>query len=151
MMTQRNNPWQSYRKVAAQTASPGQLVLMLYDGAIRFLERSLTGFNLEDPLEFNQTISNNILRAQDIVRELNVTLNMEAGGEVAANFRRLYDYFDRQLQEGNVRKKKEPIEEVVKHLRVIRDSWADMLRGQGGEASATAGRPSVSMLQAAAA
>ena len=151
MMTQRNNPWQSYRKVVAQTASPGQLVLMLYDGAIRFLEKSLTGFDLEDPLEFNQTISNNILRAQDIVRELNVTLNMEAGGEIAANFRRLYDYFDRQLQEGNVRKKKEPIEEVIKHLRVIRDSWADMLRGQGGEANTTAGQPSVTMLQAAAA
>ena len=54
-MTQRNEPWQSYRKVSTQTASPAHLVLMLYDGAISFLERGLTGFNYSDPLEFNQT------------------------------------------------------------------------------------------------
>ena len=45
-------PWQSYRQVSTQTASPGQLVLMLFDGAIRFLDRALEGFELEDPVEF---------------------------------------------------------------------------------------------------
>ena len=44
-MTQRNDPWQSYRKVSTQTASPPHLVLMLYDGSISFLERGLAGFN----------------------------------------------------------------------------------------------------------
>src|SRR5580704_2559310 len=109
-MTQRNNPWQSYRKVATQTASPAQLVLMLYEGAISFLEKGLTGFNHTDPLEFNLTISNNVLRAQAIIHEMNSRLDMEQGGDIADNFRRLYNYFYRRLQEANVKKKKEPIE-----------------------------------------
>ena len=70
------NPWQSYRQVATRTASPGQLVLMLYEGAIRFLERAQAGFQLEDPVEFNTTINDNILRAQDIIRELDFSLNV---------------------------------------------------------------------------
>ena len=128
---QRNNPWQSYRKVATQTATPGQLVLMLYEGAIRFLEKSLDGFNQADLIEFNQTVNNNILRAQAIINELNGVLDMDGGGEISANFRRLYDYFNRRLQEANVKKQKEPIEEILMRLRVLRDSWAQMLQGQG--------------------
>jgi flagellar protein FliS len=126
---QRKNPWQSYRKVATQTASPGQLVLMLYEGAIRFSEQALAGFeHREDPLAFNLTINNNIHRAQAIIMELNAVLNMRSGGEVAANFRRLYLYMDRRLREANIRKQREPIEEVIMRLRVIRDSWAEMLQ-----------------------
>lgn len=127
-MTQRNNPWQSYRKVATQTAPPAQLVLMLYEGAIGFLEKGLVGFTYSDPLEFNLTISNNVLRAQAIIHEMNARLDMEQGGEIADNFRRLYNYFYRRLQEANVKKKKEPIEEVIMRLRVLRDSWAEMLK-----------------------
>jgi flagellar protein FliS len=127
-MMQRNNPWQSYRKVAIQTASAGHLVLMLYEGAISFLEKSLTGFNHQDPAEFNQTINNNVLRAQAIIREMNARLDMEQGGEISENFRRLYNYFNSRLQQANFEKKKEPIEEVISHLREIRDSWAQMLR-----------------------
>jgi flagellar protein FliS len=127
-MMPRNNPWQSYRKVATQTAPPGQLVLMLYEGAIRFLEKSLAGFELTDPLERNLTISNNILRAQAIVHELNARLDMKKGLDVATNFRRLYIYFHRRLQEGNRRKNKEPINEILGHIRGLRDSWAEMLQ-----------------------
>ncbi len=136
---QRNNPWQSYRKVATQTASPGQLVLMLYEGAIRFLEKSLDGFNCKDLVEFNETVNNNILRAQAIINELNGALNMAEGGEISSNFRRLYDYFHRRLQEANVKKRKEPVEEVLMRLRVLRDSWAEMLlQGQGNAEPALA-------------
>ena len=146
MNTQHPKPWESYRKVATQTASPGQLVLMLYDGAINFLERALTGFAFKDPLEFNQTINNNIVRAQAIIHEMNATLNMEAGGEIAANFRRLYNYFHLRLREANLKKQKAPIEETILRLRELRDSWAEMMgrgprhrpdmRGTGVEAMA---------------
>src|SRR5579871_3189293 len=136
-MIPRDNPWQSYRKVAVQTASPGHLVLMLYDGAISFMEKALAGFNHRDPLEFNQTINNNVIRAQAIIHEMNARLDMEQGGEIADNFRRLYNYFYQRLQQGNLKKKKEPIEEVLQHLRGIRDSWAEMLRqGQGNAGAA---------------
>ncbi len=125
------NPWQSYRQVATRTASPGQLVLMLYEGAIRFLERAEAGFQLEDPVEFNTTINDNILRAQDIVRELDFSLNVEAGGELAVQLRRLYDYFDRTLLEANLRKDPTGIAEVIKRITVLRDAWETMLAKQG--------------------
>lgn len=121
------NPWQSYRQVATTTAPPGQLVLMLYDGSIRFLNAALAGFDLEDPLEFNQTINNNIIRAQEIVNELNLSLNMTAGGQVAETLRGLYGYFDRQLQESNIRKEPDGIRDVIKRLTVLRGAWAEML------------------------
>lgn len=125
---QRNNPWQSYRKVATQTATPGQLVLMLYEGAIRFSEQALTGFQYKDPVGFNQTINNNLQRAQAIIMELNGALDMRRGGEVSANFRRLYIYLYRRLLQANIRKQREPIEEVIERLKVLRDSWAEMLK-----------------------
>src|SRR5271157_5838161 len=106
MLMPRPKPWQSYRKVSTQTASPAHLVLMLYDGAISFLERGLTGFNYTDPLQFNQTINNNVQRAQAIIHEMNARLDMDQGGEVAENFRRLYSYFYRRLLEANLKKKK---------------------------------------------
>jgi flagellar protein FliS len=126
------NPWQSYRQVATKTAGPGQLVLMLFEGAIGFLERALVGFQHEDPLEFNRTINNNILRAQAIVNELNVSLNMAEGGEISLHLRRLYTYMDRRLQESNQRKEREGIDDVIDRLRILRDTWAQMLQ-QGVE------------------
>lgn len=126
------NPWQSYRQVATHTASPGQLVLMLYEGAIRFLERAKTGFELDDPVESNTTVSNNILRAQEIIRELDFSLNLSAGGELALKLRGLYDYFDRRLQESNLRKETPGLDEVIQRLSVLRDAWAEMLQNQGG-------------------
>lgn len=125
------NPWQSYRQVATRTASPGQLVLMLYEGAIRFLERAEAGFQLEDPVEFNTTINDNIIRAQDIIRELDFSLNVDQGGELAIQLRRLYDYFDRILLEANLRKDPAGIVEVIKRITVLRDAWAAMLDQQG--------------------
>jgi flagellar secretion chaperone FliS len=130
-MRSLSNPWKSYQQVATQTAPPGQLVLMLYEGAIRFLERALAGFSLDDPAEYNQTISNNILRAQDIIFELNVTLNLEQGGELAVTLRQLYDYMGRKLMEANLQKDREPLNDVIKRMTVLRDAWAQMLVNQG--------------------
>ena len=133
--------WQSYRQVATQTASPGQVVLLLYSGILRFLEQARLGFGLDDPKEFNEAINNNIQRAQAIINELNYSLNMDVGGEHAANLRRLYNYFDQRLDESNLKKTPEGIEEVTARMRVLRDAWAAMLNQQGptmsGEAGAT--------------
>lgn len=124
------NPWASYRQVATQTASAAQLVLMLFDGAIRFLERASTGFGLEDPAESNQLISNNLLRAQAIIHELNVSLNVEQGGQFADTLRQLYNYFDRRLTHSNRTKTPDGIIEVIGRLTVLRDAWAQMLQNQ---------------------
>jgi flagellar protein FliS len=137
------NPWKSYRQVAAQTAPPGQLILMLFDGALRFLQRGLAGFDCADPAEANMAIHNNFQRALDIVRELNRAVNMEQGGECAETFRQLYDYFERKIIESNMRKQPKGAREVIEHLTVLRDAWATMLASQGMPQPETAGRASV--------
>jgi flagellar protein FliS len=101
---------------------------MLFEGAIGFLEKSLVGFGHEDPLEFNLVVNNNVLRAQAIINELNHSLNLRDGGEIAIHLRRLYLYMDRRLQEGNVAKDKAAIVEVAERLRVLRDTWSQMLQ-----------------------
>ena len=123
------NPWLSYRQVATKTATPGQLVLMLFDGALRFLDKALVGFDLDDPLDSNLAINNNILKAQEILRELNMSLNMEKGGEFATTMRRLYNYYDLQLSQSNLQKDPAGVELVIRLLSVIRGAGAEMLTG----------------------
>ena len=130
-MRHSTNPWPSYRQVATKTATPGQLVLMLFDGALRFLDRAMVGFDLEDPLDSNLAINNNILKAQEIIRELNMSLNLDKGGEFAVTMRRLYNYYDLQLSQSNLRKDAEGVKLVIRLLTVIRDAWAEMLAGGG--------------------
>lgn len=127
------NPWNSYRKVATQTATPGQLVLMLFEGAARSLDRALDGFDMEDPAERFSTINNNIQRAQEILHELNMALDMEQGGKLADTLRGLYEYMDRRLLESNVRKTDDGIHEVRARMGVLRDAWAEMLKSGGAE------------------
>jgi flagellar protein FliS len=117
----------SYQSVATQTAPPGQLVLMLYEGAIRFLERSLTGFQRQDPAEFHETINNNILRAQEILTHLNTALDLEQGGELALTLRRLYHYMDHQLTHSNIQKCPRGIQDTIARLSTLRDAWKEML------------------------
>ena len=131
------NPWKSYRETATLTAPPGQIVLMLFEGAIRSLERSLPGFSNTDPAEANMTIHNNLQRAQEIIRELNGALNMEQGGEFAANMRRLYAYLERRIWESNLKKNSAGVGEAIRHLTVLRDAWSTMLNNQGSTPPAT--------------
>jgi flagellar protein FliS len=125
------NPWKSYHQTATLTAPPGQIILMLYDGAIRFLERALTGFASTDPGELNMTVHNNLQRASDVIRELDFALDVEKGGELASTLRRLYEYFQKRIRASNLKKHRGGIEEVIQHLNVLRDAWATMLRGEG--------------------
>jgi flagellar protein FliS len=127
------NSFKSYRQIATKTAPPGQLILMLFDGALLSLERARTGFEYRDPGQKNQTIHNNLRRAVDIIRHLNQSLNLEAGGELAETLRRLYHYFDMRLTESNLQKRRDGVDEVVGHLKELRDAWAAMLANQGQE------------------
>jgi flagellar protein FliS len=132
------NPLASYRNIATLTAPPGQIVLMLFDGALHRLEKALPGFSHEDPAQANMIIHNNVQRAQEIIRELNFALNMEHGGEFAATLRQLYDYFDRRLLESNLQKKSAGVKEVIRHLSELRSAWATMLAGQNTPAAESA-------------
>ena len=131
------SPWNSYRQVAMETAAPGQLVLMLMDGAIRFLDKAEHGFALDDPAEANETIHNNIQRTQDILHELNMALDMKSGGELAQTLRSLYEYMDRRLLESNLRKVSDGVKESRTHLTALRQAWAEMLQSGGAKAPGT--------------
>jgi flagellar protein FliS len=120
--------------VATQTAAPGQLVLMLFEGAIRFLDRARTGFGIDDPATANEAINNNIQRAQQIIHELNMALNVREGGELAETLRALYAYMDRRLSESNLRKSETELLEVRERLLVLRDAWDQMLKNRASEA-----------------
>jgi flagellar protein FliS len=117
----------SYRSVAVTTATPGQLVLMLFDGALRFLSTALHGFAVEAIGARNEQIHNNLLKTQNILRELQASLDLENGGDFAKTMYALYDFMLAELQKANLSKVSEPIVTVERLLREIRDSWAQML------------------------
>lgn len=129
------NPWKSYRRIATQTAPPGQLVLMLFDGALLSLDRALLGFKCADVGERYAAIHNNLQHAIDIIRELNGSLDLEAGGQLADTLRNLYSYFERRLLESNLKKSRKGIDEVIPMLKQLRDAWFNMLNGRTAEAA----------------
>ena len=121
----------TYRANAILTASPGQLVLMLYDGALKAIALAREGFNApaDDPRRI-ELINQQLQKAQAILAELQDGLNLEAGGEFARTMHRLYDYHMRRLLEANLRKQVEPVIEVERLVRELRDAWAQMLTQQ---------------------
>ena len=126
----------TYRANAVLTASPGQLVLMLYDGALKAMAIAREAFSTpaEDPRRI-EVINHQLLKAQTILAELQSGLNMEAGGEFALTMDRLYAYHTRRLFEANIRKQVEPVIEVERLVLELRDAWAKMLTQDNSNAT----------------
>jgi len=124
------NKLNAYRANAVGSASPENLVIMLYDGAIRFLASAIRAFDHEDPLDFNFNVHTNITKSQAIIRELNHALDLKNGGELGENLAGLYDYFDNRLQEANMKKDKLIIEEILERIGELRDAWRESLSKQ---------------------
>ncbi len=108
-----------YLKNQIETSSPEQILILLYDGAIKFLNQAKIGIQNKD-IELTH---NNLIKAQNIISELRDTLDMEIGGELANNLFALYNYFNRRLVQANIKKEIEPVDEVLEHLRGLRDTW----------------------------
>jgi len=126
----------TYRANAVLTASPGQLVLMLYDGALKAIAIAEAAFERpEDDFRRLEIINEQISKAQAIVRELQSGLDFEVGGEFAPTMSRLYDYHYRRLFEANLRKQVAPLIEVERLIRELRNAWAEMLSKQEGPAA----------------
>jgi len=118
-----------YRENAILTASPGQLVLMLFDGAARSMAIAQSAFDRpKSDIRRLEVINRELLKAQAIFVELRGTLNHEAGGEFAKTMERLYSYYIRRLKQANLRKQREPLSEVEQLFKVVRDAWAEMLK-----------------------
>lgn len=108
-----------YLKNQIETSSPEQILILLYDGAIKFLNQAKIGIQNKD-IELTH---NNLIKAQNIISELRDTLDMEIGGELANNLYSLYNYFNRRLVQANIKKEIEPLNEVLEHLKGLRDTW----------------------------
>jgi flagellar protein FliS len=128
----------AYRANSILTASPGQLVLMLFDGALNALAiaRTACDNDLDNPRRV-EIIHTQLVKAQKIIAELQGTLNMEAGGEFARTMYGLYDYYDRRLIEANIKKQSAPIAEVERLLGEVRNAWSEMLNDKDKSAPAS--------------
>ena len=124
------SPLKVYREAAARSSSPGQLVLMLLDGALRFMDSAVQGFEESNFVRRNELVHNNVLKSQAILSELQASLNLDAGGEFGSTMFRLYDFMLEQLRQANLKKVVEPIRVVMQLLGEIREAWSQMLLQQ---------------------
>lgn len=116
------NPYANYENTKIQTATPAQLTLMLYDGAIKFCNLAINAVE-EGQIEMANT---NIKKVEAIIAEFRATLNFKY--PVAKDFDNVYEYLGRRLLEANLHKDKEILEEVLSHLRVMRETWTEVMK-----------------------
>ncbi|HHW70658.1 MAG TPA: flagellar export chaperone FliS [Clostridiales bacterium] len=116
------NPYQQYEKQSVMTASPGELTLMLYNGCIKFIKMGIKYIEEGNIGEANNAIQ----KAQDIINELAVTLDMEY--EIAEQMYLLYEYMERRLIEANISKDMGILHEVEELIVELRDTWAEVIK-----------------------
>jgi len=112
---------QAYRQTSVKTASQGRVIVMLYDEAIRQLDTAVK--LLDDNSKQLDKVNNAVLKAQDVVTELMVSLDMDQGGDIAQNLFRLYLYFNDTLRDANFKKDSEAMRKVRTLLANLRDAW----------------------------
>ena len=117
-----NNAYSQYANNKILTASPAELTLMLYEGAIKFCNIAIMAIENSDI----QKAHNNIMKVQRIIEEFQITLDFKY--PIAKDFNNVYSYLIDRLREANVKKDKEILEEVNGHIRTMRDTWKEVMR-----------------------
>lgn len=121
------NPYQQYQQNAVKSASPGELTLSLYNGAVKFIKQAMMAVD-EKNIE---AANNTIIRTQDIISYLMDTLNPDY--EISNNLMALYDYMNRRLTEANIKKDKSILEEVLGLVEELRDAWGQAVKLTAGK------------------
>lgn len=114
-----NSPYEKYRQTSVQTSNPGQLVILLYDGAIRFVRTAVEAIRKQDMEQANL----NFGKAQNIISELMATL--DPAYDISKSLLTLYDYMKYLLIQANVKKNEEPAVEVLGYLQQLRETWVE--------------------------
>lgn len=117
-----NRGYAAYANNKITTASPAELTLMLYEGAIKFCNIAITAIEEKDISKAH----NNIIKVQNIIEEFQATLNHKY--PVAKDFDNVYSYLMQRLIEANIKKDAEILQEVLGHLRTMRDTWKEVMR-----------------------
>lgn len=117
------NAYNVYKKTQVSTASQGELLLMLFDGAIKFANQA------KDMISHRQLEKANekLIRCQDIVNELITSLNLDTG-EIANNLHQLYSYIYERLVQANIKKDIEQLDEAIYMLSELRDTWRQVVK-----------------------
>ena len=129
-----NNPYQSYQQNSVNTASPGELTLMLYNGCLKFItigKKAIEKGNIEDK-------NTNLLKAQNIIRELMVTLNMDVA--ISKDMMTLYEFINRRLMEANMKNDISALNEVEELITDFRDTWKEAIQMNRQKQFAQSGR-----------
>lgn len=116
-----NQGYAAYSNNKIMTASPGELTLMLYEGAIKFCNIALAAIESNDIEKAHV----NIVKVENIIEEFRATLDHKY--PVAEDFEKVYVYIYDRLIEANTKKDKDILEEVLKHLRTMRDTWKEVM------------------------
>lgn len=123
-----NNPYAQYKNTQIQTATPGQLILMLYDGAIKFCKLSRKSMEEKNMSNVNRYL----IRVQDIISELSLSLDMKLGGEISKQLKSLYDYMIGRLVDANLQKNIAILDEVQEMIEELREAWIEVIKKTGG-------------------
>ena len=115
------NPLNMYRETSIKTAGQGRLIVLLYDEAIKNLDKAIAILEAENK-QYDKA-NNAIIKAQDIITELSASLDFEKGKDIASNLFSLYVYFNRQLTMGNMDKDSKPLKPVRNMLYDLRSAW----------------------------
>lgn len=114
--------YQAYKKTQVNTASQGDLIVMLFDGALKFATQAKVMISENDFSGANEKL----LRAQDVMGELMGALNTDVG-EIAVSLYQLYDFINRLLIEANLKKETQPIDQAMGLLVQLRDTWREVV------------------------
>ena len=139
MLPNMNNAYQKYKKTSVQSASREKLLLMMYEGAIKFVKKAMIACEKNDLADRGLYIG----KAYDVILELNNTLDHDLGGEVAVNLEQLYMFMTDQLTKANIEGKVEPLEEVLKLLTTLYDAWKQAVEQLKKDQAAVGGEGSV--------
>jgi len=115
------NGVEAYRDAAITTQSKGRLIVLLYEGAIKFMKLAIQ--ELEAKQINYEAKDRYIGRAQDIINELNAVLDTDAGGEIAANLRALYCFMNNRLSQANIKCDPQMIREVITMMEELNQGW----------------------------
>ena len=121
------NAQYTYQATQISTATKEQLLLITYDIAIRSCRLAESALAADNQPQDYDLAHREILRAQDVIRELMITLNTEKGGEMAQNLMRLYDYMYQQLVEANIKKDVRNVRFVLTMLEDLKSTWEEAL------------------------
>ncbi|WP_041808396.1 flagellar export chaperone FliS [Evansella cellulosilytica] len=117
-----NNPYANYKQKAAETKTPGELTLMLYEGCLKFIKQAGKAMDEENYQDKNT----NLIKAQNIVKELMVTLKTDT--EVAIGMLQMYDFILSRLTDANINNDVDALKEAEEFVVEFRDTWKQVIQ-----------------------